>query len=49
MEEDLESLMKTYKTTNVSSSDNIDIRDYDSGRAACEDGYCITGECTCDC
>jgi len=47
MEEGLDGLMEKLKTTEISSIEKRNFSDYDLQSANCEDGYCITGDCTC--
>lgn len=49
MEKVLDDLIEDLKTTNISSIEKKDFSDYDIQSEVCEDGYCITGDCTCDC
>lgn len=45
----LDSLMEELKTTNIPSIAKKGFSEYDFHSVDCEDGYCITGDCTCDC
>lgn len=50
MEKSLDLLMQSYKSTKLSSRDKYDLTDYElRSQSNCEDGYCITSDCTCEC
>ena len=43
----LDVLAKKFNSTGLDSSDRK--QDYIPSMVSCEDGYCIVGDCTCDC
>jgi len=49
MEKRLDKLIEELRTTDISSIEKRNFSDYDSQSVDCESGYCITGECTCEC